>query len=119
MDAHAARLFAEEWVDAWNSHDLDRIMSHYAPGVEFTSPAVRLLGGGEPTIAGLDDLRCYFARALDRFPALHFELVEALTGVDSVAVVYRNGERRTAAEVMVQRGGKVVSGLVHYSATSR
>lgn len=24
-----AQKFAQEWVDAWNSHDLDRIMSHY------------------------------------------------------------------------------------------
>src|SRR6516164_4567249 len=26
--------FAEDWVSAWNSHDLDKIMAHYADDVE-------------------------------------------------------------------------------------
>ena len=28
-----ARLFAHRWVDAWNSHNLEAILSHYAPQV--------------------------------------------------------------------------------------
>ena len=25
-----ARTFAEEWVAAWNAHDLERILAHYS-----------------------------------------------------------------------------------------
>jgi ketosteroid isomerase-like protein len=33
--------FADEWTDAWNAHDLDRILSHYAADVVFESPVIR------------------------------------------------------------------------------
>jgi ketosteroid isomerase-like protein len=26
-----ARQFAQDWVNAWNSHDLDSILTHYQP----------------------------------------------------------------------------------------
>ena len=29
--------FASEWQAAWNSHDLSRILAHYADGVVFRS----------------------------------------------------------------------------------
>ena len=38
-----AREFAREWIEAWNSHDLDTILSHYADGVVLTSPAAARL----------------------------------------------------------------------------
>jgi ketosteroid isomerase-like protein len=39
-----ARQFAHHWVSAWNSHNLDAIMSHYASEVVLTSPvATKLL----------------------------------------------------------------------------
>ena len=30
--------FADEWIAAWNSHDLDRVLRHYAADAELTSP---------------------------------------------------------------------------------
>ena len=30
--------FARQWIDAWNAHDLERILSPYAPDVVFRSP---------------------------------------------------------------------------------
>ena len=27
-----ARPFAKDWIEAWNSHDLERVMSHYDEG---------------------------------------------------------------------------------------
>jgi hypothetical protein len=39
-----ARQFAQSWVLAWNAHDLDAIMAHYASEVVLTSPvAAKLL----------------------------------------------------------------------------
>lgn len=41
-----AQSFASEWIDAWNAHDLERILSHYDDEVVVISPvALRLLGG--------------------------------------------------------------------------
>ena len=32
-----AKKFAEDWVEAWNSHDLELVMSHYDENVEYFS----------------------------------------------------------------------------------
>ena len=37
-----ADSFAREWVAAWNDHDLDAVLSHYADGVVFHSPRIAL-----------------------------------------------------------------------------
>ena len=35
---NAAEAFAAHWIEAWNSHDIDAILSHYVDDVEFLSP---------------------------------------------------------------------------------
>ena len=37
--------FAHEWLDAWNKHDVDLIMKHYANSIEFCSPIVQKVLG--------------------------------------------------------------------------
>jgi len=112
-----ARTLAGEWVDAWNRHDLDAILSHYAEVVEFTSPfVVRLLDSPTGTVRGKAALRDYFARALAAYPDLRFELLQVLAGVDSVTLYYRSVGNRLAAEVMeLDAQGQVVRVLAHYA----
>ena len=68
-----ADRFATEWIGAWNAHDLDAIVAHYAEDVTFVSPFVAALTGEESgRIEGRDALREYFRprpRGLPR-PAL-------------------------------------------------
>jgi ketosteroid isomerase-like protein len=35
-----ARELATEWVAAWNSHDLERILAHYTDDFEMRSPLI-------------------------------------------------------------------------------
>ena len=85
MTESEAMSFAREWVSAWNSRDLERILSHYSEDVELTSPMVqRLLGDGQHSVRGKDDLRAYFRRGLDTLPDLTFTLWGAYAGVHSV-----------------------------------
>jgi hypothetical protein len=80
-----ARQFARDWIAAWNSHDLDRILSHYASNVVLSSPAAaKLLKEQSGTVNGIDGLRNYFQRGLDAFPNLRFDLIDVLVGVSSV-----------------------------------
>lgn len=61
-----ADTFAKAWIEAWNSHQIDVILSHYDESVEFISPFVVILNnnpGG--TIHGLTDLRAYFLKGLE------------------------------------------------------
>ena len=88
-DLHARRL-AEEWVGAWNAHDLDAIMALYAPGVVFQTPTIiATLGIPDGVVRGAEDLREHFARGLARLPDLRFDLESVYAGVSSIAMTYR------------------------------
>jgi predicted ester cyclase len=115
--ASEAQQFARNWIDAWNSHDLDRILSHYAAAVTLTSPAaVKLLDDPSGTVIGLPALRAYFQRGLDAFPDLHFELLEVLTGISSIVLLFRNHRGSHTAEVMeLDDEGKVILVVANYS----
>jgi hypothetical protein len=85
-----ARELAEEWVAAWNLHDLDAIVSMYSPQVVFQTPTIiDSLGIPDGRVEGLERLREHFARGLQRLPDLRFELDEVYTGVHSIAIAYR------------------------------
>ncbi len=111
-----ANQIAREWIEAWNRHDLDAIISHYADGVEFTSPfVVKLLNNPSGTIRGKESLRSYFGKALAAYPDLKFDLIQVLTGVDSVTVYYRSVNEMMAAEVMVlNSNGEIARVMAHY-----
>ena len=36
MHPEFAKQFAREWVEAWNDHDLDRVLAHYAEDFEMS-----------------------------------------------------------------------------------
>ena len=82
-----AREFANQWVQAWNSHDLDAIMSHYASEVVLISPtAANLLNDPSGTVSGKEALRKYFERGLEAYPNLNFQLLDVLRGLSSVVL---------------------------------
>src|SRR5947209_5449033 len=82
-----ARQFGQDWVNAWNSHDLERILAHYDDDVELISPvALKLLNNGDGVVRGKSALRAYFLRGLQAFPELHFDLIDVLWGVETVVV---------------------------------
>lgn len=113
-----AHLFAAEWLDAWNRHDLDSIMHHYAEDIEFISPfAVKLLGVADGKVTGKQALRDYFAKGLAAYPDLAFHPHKVLAGVASVTIYYESVNNLMAAEVMeLNRQGLVRRVLAHYAA---
>lgn len=117
MTEQEAREFAAEWIEAWNQHDVERIASHYAEQVEYSSPFVAKLSG-EPSgvINGITAVRDYFQKGLNAYPELHFELINVLAGVNSVVLYYRSVNNLLAAEFMsFDDNGKVEKLVAHYS----
>jgi ketosteroid isomerase-like protein len=116
MEKGFAQRFATEWIAAWNSHDLERILTHYEDDFEMSSPAiVALVGEPSGKLRGKAAVGAYWAKALQKTPDLRFELVTALAGVDSVTVYY-NGHRGLSAEVLhFGAHGKVRAAFAHYT----
>jgi SnoaL-like protein len=109
--------FAEAWVRAWSSHDLDEIMAFYADGVVLVSPtAAALLGEPTGEVRGRAALREYFRKGLEAYPNLRFELVEVIWGLASVVVCFLNQRGTKTAEFMeFDSAGKVTRVVAHYS----
>jgi ketosteroid isomerase-like protein len=118
ISINRAQQFAREWVDAWNSHDLDRILSHYADDFQMTSPfIVTMMNEPGGTISGKEKVRAYWAQALKRLPDLHFDLIEVLASVDSITIYYHAVLGKRAAEMLFFDGnGKIRRGIAHYNA---
>lgn len=108
--------FTEEWLDAWNSHDLDKIMEHYSENIDFVSPIIQQMGiNAEGKISNKKDLREYFLKALQKYPDLHFEFYHELKGANSTVLFYRSVNNSFSAEYMeLNNEGKVSKVRAHY-----
>ena len=113
----AARQFADKWIDAWNAHDLDRILWFYSVDVVLISPlAERLLPASEGRISGIAALGQYVARVLTAFPKPRFQLIDVSSGPGTLVLLYRNQDRKTVNEFMeLNDAGKVKRVLATYS----
>ena len=55
-----------QWIAAWNSHDLERVLALYAEDSEMTSDKIPALGfDPSGTLRGKPKLRAYWGKALD------------------------------------------------------
>jgi hypothetical protein len=78
------------WIEAWNSHDLNRILSHYADGIEFTvQTAVTRWNKPDGVLKGKEELKKHFEKGLELAPKLHFELEKIFWAPNGYAVLYR------------------------------
>ncbi len=114
-----ADVLARSWADAWNSHDASRISAHYSEDVEYHSPFVARLTGGE-ALHGRASVGEYAAAALARYPDLHFGPdITVATGAGSLALVYRSVEGLLAVETLVLNDRALVAcAHCHYRSTA-
>lgn len=112
-----AKHFAEAWIQAWNSHDLEQILSHYSDDFEITTPMIKTVMGIESgTLKGKAAIREYWQTALNKIPDLHFELEEVTESVGSVALYYQSVFGKMAIEVMFfDEQGKINKVIAHYN----
>jgi hypothetical protein len=112
-----AQKFAQEWVDAWNSHNLDRIMSLCADDIEVTSPFIADLAQEQSgTLKGKENIRVYWAKALERYSDLRLKLIEVMLGVESIVVCHQGVSGKGVAEVFYFDGNnQVLRDIAHYS----
>ena len=101
MEHVTARAFVNSWVTAWNAHDLDAVLTHFADDVTFRSPVAIQLLGGDGVIRGKDALRAYWAEGLRRIPDLRFEVLGSYVGVNCLVINYRNQKGGLVNEVLI------------------
>lgn len=111
-----AKSFAEHWINSWNSHDVNAIMSHYADEIVFHSPFIPLLKFNDTgIITNKQDLRKYFEIGLNTYPDLHFTFHSLFTGLNTLVIHYTSVNNREALEVFeFNDAGKVTKVYCNY-----
>lgn len=114
VDAHA---FATEWLEAWNAHDLERVLRHYAEDVELVSPrAAQVVPECGGVVRGKHALRAYWTKAMGAAPNLRFELDTVFTTVSGATLLYRDHRGQRVSEMFLWNAeGKVVRTVVAHA----
>lgn len=117
IDVEFSTRFARDWVKAWNDHDLEAILSHYAEDVVFHSPRIRVVTGRDVDyVSGKPELRAYWGKALTLLRDLFFEVDQVLAGSDAVTILYTNERSQSVAETFVfGPDGRVKTSIAAYA----
>ncbi len=115
--AETALAMARDWIDAWNAHDLDAVMTHYADSLEFVSPLVaQRLNRPDGTIRTKPELRDYFSQSLGPDSVLRFELQAVLVRVGSFTTCYTNHRGQSVAEIVFPDArGRIRRAYIHHA----
>jgi ketosteroid isomerase-like protein len=117
MELDFAMRFTNEWLDAWNNHDIDAILRHFHDDVVFSSPlAQRIVDDSDGYVRGMDNLGTYWTEGLHRNVDLHFTLEGIYLGVDTLVISYRNQAAGRVNEVLKFKGSLVIEGHGTYEA---
>lgn len=81
--------FIKGWLEAWNAHDLHRILAHYSNEVILESPlALERMPHSRGRLCGKEQIKAYWALGLHKHPNLTFQIEEVLLGVDTISIYY-------------------------------
>ena len=106
----------KQWLDAWNSRDLERVLSLYSDEAEMTSDKIPAFGFDPTgTLRGKDRLRQYWRKGLELLPNLHFTLIDVYVSPDSLVVFYSNERGAKICEYLRLDGdGKIRQGSANH-----
>ncbi len=117
ISTEKAQELVQDWIEIWNSHNIDNIISQYSDDVIFTSPFVaKLLGDESGAISGKEALKSLFTKALEEYPDLKFEFHDVLIGVNSLTLLYKSvNELLAEVVVTLDSEGKILKSILHFS----
>lgn len=93
--------FARKWLDAWNGHDADLILSFYADSVVLVSPVInKALGHEDGILLTKIDLKEYCKKIFNDIPELRLKLMTVAVGVEHITIHYSSPEFHLSADVV-------------------
>lgn len=114
------KKIALDWIDAFNEHDLEKLLKLYAEDAIHFSPKFKVR---EPQtngwIKGKSSLRSWWADAFERLPLLQYELKNLIVGEEQLLMEYLRkvpGEpEMMVAEILEISNGLIVKSRVYHS----
>lgn len=111
---------AHTWFEAFNTKDLEKLLSLYHEDAEHYSPKLRIR---QPETSGLirgkEALRSWWQDAFDRLPSLQYEILTLTANDDRVFMEYlrkvKDEEDLRVGEVLEIRGKRIVASRVYHA----
>ena len=117
-DAKQLAALGRDWVAAWNSHDLERVLALYSDDFEMTSDRIPEFGfDASGTLRGKENVRAYWAKGFTIITNLKFELIDTYVSPDSIVVFYQNQRGHKICEYLrLNAEGKIKQGSANHLA---
>ena len=111
---------AEDWFDAFNAHDLEKLLMLYSDDARHYSPKLKLRRPEtNGYIVGKEALRQWWQDAFDRLPTLRYERTYWLADEEAVFMEYirhvEGEEDLTVGELLEVRDGLIVGSRVYHA----
>lgn len=118
MSNQSVTASVEAWISAWNSRDLEAIMSHYAEDVVFEAQTVaKRWNKPNGKLYGREELRKHFELGLQLAPQIHFTLEQIFLAPSGYSVVYaRENGNRVVDSVRLDSDGLAKDVVAYYAA---
>lgn len=119
METNQLENIAKQWFDAFNSKDLELLLSLYDKNAKHFSPKLKIrmpetLG----IVQGHEAMREWWQDAFDRLPSLRYKVTTLTANKDRVFMEYiREVEGEASmfvAEVLEVQDGKIVASRVYH-----
>jgi len=108
--------FVKQLIEAWNSHDLQKILYHYSDDCELMSPYInKLLGIKEGVLKGKGKIGEFWKMILGKLPELRLEMFDIAVCVNSLAIYYSLSGRKIIEIMFLNDSGKINRVYVHYT----
>lgn len=120
MQPQAPTAIAQQWFDAFNAHNLDKLLAlynddaqHYSPKLKLRQPETRGL------IKGKDALRQWWRDSFNRLPSLKYVPTRFIADNANIFMEYTRyvdgEESMTVGEVLEISAGLIIASWVYHS----
>ncbi len=119
MSAEKNLSIAMLWLEAFNAHNLEKLVSlyedeavHFSPKLKLRHPETKGL------VIGKDALRLWWKDAFDRLPTLNYKVTSLTSNADRVFMEYlrtvANEDHLMVAEVLEIKDGRIIASRVYH-----
>jgi ketosteroid isomerase-like protein len=119
MSAQTNKQIALKWFEAFNEHNLEKLLSFYDDNAQHYSPKLKIrMPETQGLIKGKAALRTWWQDAFDRLPSLKYEVIKLTADDEQVLMEYIrhvNGEDDlSVGEVLQIENGVIVFSRVYH-----
>jgi predicted ester cyclase len=111
---------ATNWINCFNTKNINGLLSLYHENAEHYSPKLKLrLPQTNGRIKGIEELRKWWEDAFERIPDLHYTTIDIIANENKLFIEYTRtatgDEDLRVAEVILIEDNKIISSRVYHS----